>query len=313
MGARVDESQHNLIVAASRADFEDAAAVNNQVSPHMPVTAEQIEHELVSDPARRLLLLRVGGTAAGSGYVSPSAMGPMALYAMVRVVPEYRGRGIGRALYKAVSNHGGELGRGWMWGRVRDDDAESLGIVLALGFSETGRQPIVAVDPRQAPPPGRLPEGVEIVSLAQRPELARAVWEVEREAVQDVPAPEPLSLDSFEEWVAHNQGPAALLAGSFVALTEGEVVGHSGLAAMPARPHAAEDLFTGVRRAWRRRGIATALKQAQLDWARSQGYEWIQTENDEPNASMRGINARLGYQPVAGSILVRGPLSDGNP
>ena len=111
--------------------------------------------------------------------------------------------------------HGRVLGREWLWGRVRDDDADSLGIVLALGFSEMGRQPIVAVDPRQARPPGELPEGIEIVSLAERPELARAVWEVEREAVQDVPAPEPLSLDSFEEWVAHNQGPAALPAGSW--------------------------------------------------------------------------------------------------
>ena len=313
MWAPVDGSPCSLIVAASRADFEDAAAINNLVSPHMPVTAEQIEHALRSDSARRLFLAHNGATAAGSGYASPSAMGPQALYAMVRVVPELRSRGIGRALYEALSGHGRVLGREWLWGRVRDDDADSLGIVLALGFSEMGRQPIVAVDPRQAGPPGELPEGVEIVSLAERPELARAVWEVEREAVQDVPAPEPLSLESFEQWVAHNQGPAALPAGSFVALFAGEVVGHSGLAAMPARPHAAENLFTGVRRAWRGRGIATALKETQIAWARNQGYEWIQTENDEPNASMRGINARSGYKPVAGSILVRGPLSCSGP
>ena len=99
----MDGSPCSLIVAASRADFEDAAAINNLVSPHMPVTAEQIEHALRSDSARRLFLAHNGATAAGSGYVSPSAMGPQALYAMVRVVPELRRRGIGRALYEALS------------------------------------------------------------------------------------------------------------------------------------------------------------------------------------------------------------------
>src|SRR5207244_624115 len=126
------------------------AAINNQVSPHLPVTAEQLAHMLASEPERRLFLVRVGGTAAGSGYVSPSSAGPRVLYAMVRVVPAFRGRGIGRALYGALSAHGRELGCEWLWGRVRDDDAESLSIVLAHGFTETGRQPIVAVDPRHA-------------------------------------------------------------------------------------------------------------------------------------------------------------------
>jgi GNAT superfamily N-acetyltransferase len=173
-----------------------------------------------------------------------------------------------------------------------------LRIVLAHGFVENGRQPIVAVDPRHAPTAGAPPQGVEIVSLANRPELASAAWEVEREAIQDVPGPQqPLTVISFERWLAENlENPAALPAGSFVALVEGEVVGHAGLAALLAR------------RAWRGRGIATALKQAQISWARAQGYEWIQTEKDEPNLLMRGINARLGSRPVAGSILVRGRL-----
>ena len=305
----MNESPYHVVAATSGADLEACAAINNQVSPHMPITAEQIEHSLISDPLRRLFLVRVDGTAVGSGYLSPSSV-VGALYAMVRVVPEFRGRGIGRALFEALSVHGRGLDRQWLWGRVRDDDAESLRIVLAHGFVENGCQPMVAVDPRHAPAAGAPPEGVEIVSLASRPELASAAWEVEREAIQDVPGPQPLTSTSFDRWLAENlESPASLPGGSFVALVDGEVVGHAGLAALLARPHAAENLFTGVLQAWRGRGIATALKQAQIDWARTHGYDWIQTENDEPNLLMRGINARLGYQPVAGTILVRGRLS----
>ena len=299
-----------IVTARSRAEFELCAGVVNRVSPQMPVTAEQMEHAATSDRDSRLFLARVGDVPTGTGYTVASSAGPKAMYAMVRVVPELRRRGVGRALYRAISEHARELGREWLWGRVRDDDPETLAAVVAHGFTETGREPLVAVDPQRAPPAGPVPDGVEIVSLAERPDLARAAWEVEVEAIQDVPAPDALTARPFERWVDYNlEGPDALPAGSFVAIVAGEVVGHTGLAALPARPHSAENLFTGVRRAWRGRGIASALKQAQIAWARDVGYEWIQTTNDEPNAAMRAVNAKLGYEPVMGSIFVRGPLA----
>jgi mycothiol synthase len=299
-----------IVTARSRAEFELCEGVVNRVSPQVPVTAEQIEHATSSDGDSRLFLARIGDTPAGTGYVALSSAGPRAMFAMVRVVPELRRRGVGRALYAAISEHASGPGHEWLWGRVRDDDPETLAAVIAHGFTETGREPMVAVDPGEAPPPGPTPEGVEIVSLAERPDLARAAWRVKVEAVPDVPGPEPQTSGPFERWIAGNlEGPCALPAGSFVALVDGEVVGHAGLAALPARPHSAENLFTGVRRAWRGRGIAIALKQAQIAWARDAGYEWIQTTNDEPNAAMRAVNAKLGYEPVMGSIIVRGPLS----
>lgn len=295
---------------ASKAEFELAASVNNRVSPQMLVTAEEIEHAVVSNPESRLFLARLDGTAAGTGYVSPSSAGPKAMYGMARVLPELRRHGVGRALYAAISAHARGLDRDWLWGRVRDDDAETLAIVAAHGFEETGREPMVAVNPQRAASPRPLPEGVEIVSLAERPDLAPAAWEVECEAIQDVLGPHPMTAQPYERWAAGNlESPTALPQGSFVALVDGQVVGHTGLTEVPARPHSAENMFTGVRRSWRGRGIASALKQAQIAWAREAGYEWIQTTNDEPNATMRGINERLGYEPVAGFVFVRGGLA----
>jgi GNAT superfamily N-acetyltransferase len=106
----MNESPHDVTPATTSADFAACAAINNQVSPHMPITAEQIEHSLASEPKRRLFLARVDGTPAGSGYLSPSAVAD-ALYAMVRVVPEFRSRGIGRALFEALCAHGRKLDR----------------------------------------------------------------------------------------------------------------------------------------------------------------------------------------------------------
>ena len=54
-------------------------------------------------------------------------------------------------------------------------------------------------------------------------------------------------------------------------------------------------------------GIATALKRAQIEAARTAGIETISTTNDEPNVGMRGVNERLGYEPEPERVVVSGP------
>ena len=67
--------------------------------------------------------------------------------------------------------------------------------------------------------------------------------------------------------------------------------------------------MTGVKRAWRRRGIAAALKRAQIAWARERGYELLATQNEMRNEPMRKLNERLGYRPAPGRVVMRGPLA----
>ena len=70
----------------------------------------------------------------------------------------------------------------------------------------------------------------------------------------------------------------------------------------------AENLLTGVRRSARGRGIATALKREQARRAKEAGLRRIETTNDEANAPMRAVNARLGFEAEPVWLLVRGPL-----
>ena len=69
-----------------------------------------------------------------------------------------------------------------------------------------------------------------------------------------------------------------------------------------------EDL-TGVKRAWRGRGIAGALKRTQMRWAKEHGYERLSTNNEERNEPIRRLNERYGYRPAPGRIFVRGPVA----
>jgi len=66
-----------------------------------------------------------------------------------------------------------------------------------------------------------------------------------------------------------------------------------------------------VRRAWRGRGVARALKAAEIAWAKQAGYERLETQNEERNEPIRRLNEHFGYVVTPGSVTVRGPLREG--
>ena len=55
----------------------------------------------------------------------------------------------------------------------------------------------------------------------------------------------------------------------------------------------------------------TRLKHATIAWAIEHGLTALETGNDEGNAPMRGVNARLGYRPLPDGVTMRGPLFGG--
>jgi RimJ/RimL family protein N-acetyltransferase len=57
------------------------------------------------------------------------------------------------------------------------------------------------------------------------------------------------------------------------------------------------NMYTATRRDYRGRGLALAVKLATTHWAAAHGITQIATTNDETNAPMLAINARLGYRP----------------
>ena len=68
-------------------------------------------------------------------------------------------------------------------------------------------------------------------------------------------------------------------------------------------------MLTAVKRPFRGRGIATALKLAQIARARDAGVMELFTTNDAENVGMRKVNERLGYKPLPAEIVVSGPLA----
>jgi GNAT superfamily N-acetyltransferase len=114
---------------------------------------------------------------------------------------------------------------------------------------------------------------------------------------QDVPIPpgEERAEVAFERWFERFDRPEQLPEGYMLAVDGDQFVGTSQLWRAPAADELRTGL-TGVRREYRRRGIALALKVHTLAYAKAQGcYRRVLTENESNNRGMLSINERLGF------------------
>jgi GNAT superfamily N-acetyltransferase len=248
-----------------------------------------------------------GVAVAVLGWHSPPGVARFEL----DVRPERRGNGVGSALLAAVGAWSHAGGGSELLGAVRENDPASLKWAESRGFREVGRNSMLVLDLARAElPEVAAPQGIEITTWAERPDLVRGMYAVAREAYPDVPGEDEAEMASFEDWLsADMQGESDRPEATFVALADGEVVGYAKLALSSARPTVVMHDMTGVRRAWRGRGIAGALKRAEIAWAKTNGYTRLETFNEERNEPIRRLNERHGYQPEPGQIIVRGPIA----
>jgi len=182
-------------------------------------------------------------------------------------------------------------------GRVREDDDDSLRFVVARGFREVTRDIDIRLFVDAAD--GEWSPG--IVELT--PNHLQAAYEVVVEATPEMALPQIAAAPPFEEWIEQENRRDAM---AVVALDSGEVVGYARLHRMPGHEHRLENGMTAVKKSHRRRGIATALKRAQIAWAREHGYTEIDSSMVEGNSAMRAVNHRLGYVQLPASIVVEG-------
>lgn len=290
----------------SDADVEAFLDVRRRVDPEHPITRANFDDG--RERADRIDALAVlGGEVVGAAWANflrSAGESSEFMFVSVRVVPERRQHGAGTALFRRVSEHAQAFGRSRLYTVTRHDDADTLRYVGKRGFAELTRMEDLALDLTAASPDETPPAGIEIVPLA--PEHEPGMYDVAKEANEDIPSPEPFVAGSFEEWRRSELGPTVFRELSFVALDNGDVVGWATLG--EDKPGSAQNFMTGVARSARGRGVARALKLRQIHAARDAGLHRIRTQNDVANGAMRRVNERLGYQLRLAWIHLGGPL-----
>jgi mycothiol synthase len=303
MPSATESSSVRVRPAETDADLEAYVAVWNAVWPEdTPAAVEKQRERRERDPRRLYLLAEHEGRPVASGFAGPSDSAERGFVAP-RVLPAARRRGIGTALIVELGAHLEHLGFEVAGAHVDGNDEGSLAFARRFGFEEVDRQ-VEQVRTLGEEPPAEPPPGVTFVTIAERPELLREAYPLGVAGWADMATTEPVTI-SLEDWLADE---ATLPEGSFVALADGEIVGYSGLCRWPDDPTTAEDGLTVVRRDWRRRGLATALKRAELAWAAANGIREIVTWTQRGNEGMRAANERLGYVYRSVSVNVRGRI-----
>jgi mycothiol synthase len=275
--------------------------IYNEVWPQRAVTLEAVEAWKRAAIASVEYLGSINGEDVGSAAASFEASRTNLVSMLVTVLPQHRRAGVGTALVEAVTAWAAEIGARELETRVEAGDAESLDFATRHGFREHSKEGGLELDLRNVDLP-RVdpPSGIEIVTLAEQPDLAHSVYDVAAEAWPDVPGSEDWLPPPFEQFVsAHLHGLVI-----FVAVADCEAIGYAKLVGRPDG-RTADHGITAVKREWRSRGVAKALKSAQIAWAKANGIERLTASNEERNAPMLRINAALGYRPVPGRVRLR--------
>jgi mycothiol synthase len=274
--------------AESDADLEAWVRVKRAALPNESAWTVQ-EFRERADPETLVLVAELEGEIVGAGLAGRSDVKGRGFVAP-RVHPDARRRGVGSALLVPLLEHVASLGVPNAWASV--DDEGSRAFAEHFGFEEVDREVEQVIALPAELPEAPLPPGLEVVSIAERPELLAEVYPLAAEEGYPDLALDGEVVVKLEDWL---RDEATLPEGSLVALHDWRIIGYSGLVRHD-NPGVAEDGLTVVARDWRRRGLAVALKRLELAWAAANGFHEVVTWTQRGNEGMRLVNEKLGYE-----------------
>jgi GNAT superfamily N-acetyltransferase len=207
---------------------------------------------------------------------------------------------IGDESFGAASEAARALGKSGLEAWTTTATPQVVSFLAARGYEEVRRYVISELDVAAARDPG--PPAFPLVTFGEHPDLAEELFALARVAYGDQPGRAGSRIDeAWFDWGLRASDPA----GSFIALEDGRVVAYGSIERKDDGVwwHG----FLAVAREHRGRGLAGAIKRAQIAWAKASGIPQLRTATEVRLEGMRELNGRLGYAPLYEEIVLRGP------
>jgi GNAT superfamily N-acetyltransferase len=207
------------------------------------------------------------------------------------------------AAWQEASRLARELGKDGLEVWTTDETPEVVTFLEPRGYAVVRRYVISELDVAAAPVPD--PPGVPLTTFALRPDLAPQLYEIACESYPDQPGREESRMPSYDVWRSWGLDPH-LPEAFFIAIEGDRALGYGYL---EVDGDAAHHGFMAIARAWRGRGLAAAIKRAQIAWAKAHGLASLRTANEVRLTQMLALNARYGYRPLYTELVLRGPAA----
>ena len=223
-------------------------------------------------------------------------------------------KGVGQFIYDNLVKFARDLQATEAWGFTKEDMPVSLAFLAKRGFQEKFRTWEARLNPATVDlskfsryTDKASQAGVEISSLAQElehdPECYKKLYELNQALMADVPLPEAYTPIPYEQWLSFDMKDPGLLPEAYAIAKQGDrYVGLSTVRRLDKEPRGLWQALTGVRREYRGKGVAFAMKLKVLQYAQTNSIEKIKTENATTNIAMLAINNKLGFKREVGWI-----------
>jgi RNA polymerase sigma factor (sigma-70 family) len=216
--------------------------------------------------------------------------------------PKWLKRGVGELLLDQLTNDLIEAKAITVSCRQYASEIELVNLLKSRGFEETSRVLDLRLDVATANVSPSVAEGISISTFAEERvrdhRCVEKLYELTTLLSQDDPARGSFAPPAYNarEALLWLEMPYVLPDALFIAKHGDEYVGVSDVGLYEAMPGSLMQGFTGVRREYRRRGLATALKACGIEYARSHGYQIVQTFNTPEQSAIRALNEKLGFE-----------------